>query len=118
MTAPETLPPREVHCTDAIAWLKAQRPSDGTCVVTSLPDVSELGVTLPVWKNWFLHAARLVVESVPNESAVLFFQSDIKRDGAWIDKGAMVIRAAEDAGARVLFHKIVCRRPPGLLTAG
>ena len=38
-------------------------------------------------------------------------QSDIKRDGRWIDKGAMVIRAAEDAGARVLFHKIVLRRP-------
>ena len=51
-------------------------------------------------------------------SAALFFQSDIKRDGAWIDKGALVIRAAEDARARVLFHKIICRRPPGMLTLG
>jgi hypothetical protein len=30
----------------------------------------------------------------------------------------MVIRAAEEAGARVLFHKIVLRRPAGMLTAG
>ena len=73
---------------------------------------------LAKWRAWFLGAVELVVNAVPEESAALFFQSDIKRDGAWIDKGAMVIRAAEDAGARVLFHKIVCRRPPGTLTYG
>ncbi len=73
---------------------------------------------LPKWRTWFLDAARLVVDAVPDESAALFFQSDIKCDGVWVDKGAMVIRAAEDAGAHVLFHKIVCRRPPGMLTYG
>ena len=88
------------------------------CAVTSLPDVSEVGLALSVWRIWFLEAVRLVVESVPDESAALFFQSDIKRDGRWIDKGALVIRAAEDAGAHVLFHKVVCRRPPGMLTMG
>lgn len=65
-----------------------------------------------------LDAVRLVVAAVPAESAALFFQSDIKREGEWIDKGALVIRAAEEAGARVRFHKIVCRRPPGMLTNG
>lgn len=90
----------------------------GVCAVTSLPDVSEVNLTLPAWRDWFLEAVRLVVDAVPAESAALFFQSDIKRDGAWIDKGALVVRAAEDAGTRVLFHKIVCRRPPGTLTYG
>jgi hypothetical protein len=88
------------------------------CAVTSLPDVSEVNLSLPAWRTWFLHAVRLVIDTVPEESAALFFQSDIKRGGAWIDKGAMVVRAAEDAGARVLFHKIVCRRPPDVLTYG
>jgi hypothetical protein len=111
-------PRREIICADAIAWMQARRQIDGACAVTSLPDVSELGKTLPVWREWFLGAVRLVVSSVPADSAALFFQSDIKRDGEWIDKGALVIRAAEDAGARVLFHKIVCRRPPGMLTQG
>jgi hypothetical protein len=83
-----------------------------------LPDVSEVGVALEVWRQWFLGAVRLVVDAVPRESAAIFFQSDIKRDGEWIDKGAMVTRAAEDAGARILFHKIVLRRPAGTLTAG
>lgn len=111
-------PKREIICADAIAWMQARGRIDGACAVTSLPDVSEVGKTLPVWREWFLSAVRLVVDSVPGDSAALFFQSDIKRDGVWIDKGALVIRAAEDAGARVLFHKIICRRPPGMLTQG
>lgn len=109
---------REVHCADAIPWMRERGRIAGACAVTSLPDVSELNLALPAWREWFLGAVRLVVDAVPEESAALFFQSDIKRDGAWIDKGAMVTRAAEDAGARVLFHKIVCRRPPGMLTYG
>ena len=111
-------PRREVHCADAIAWMQARGRIEGACAVTSLPDVSEVGKALPVWRAWFLDAVRRVVDSVPDESAAIFFQSDIKRDGVWIDKGALVIRAAEDAGAHVLFHKIVCRRPPGVLTYG
>lgn len=112
------VPTREVQCADAIPWMKARGRIAGACAITSLPDVSEVGLALPVWRAWFLDAVRLVVEAVPDESAALFFQSDIKRDGEWIDKGALVIRAAEDAGARVLFHKIICRRPPGMLTMG
>lgn len=111
-------PAREVHCADALPWMRARGVIAGACAVTSLPDVSEVNLALPAWRTWFLETVGLVVNAVPAESAALFFQSDIKRDGAWIDKGAMVVRAAEDAGARVLFHKIVCRRPPGMLTMG
>lgn len=111
-------PSRIVECADAIPWMRARGRIDGACAVTSLPDVSEMNMALPVWRAWFLGAVELVVNAVPAESAALFFQSDIKRDGAWIDKGAMVVRAAEDAGARVMFHKIVARRPPGMLTYG
>lgn len=90
----------------------------GACAVTSLPDVSEVGLALPAWREWFLAAVQLVVAAVPDDSAAIFFQSDIKRDGCWIDKGALVMSAAEAAGARVLFHKLICRRPPGTLTLG
>ncbi len=87
-------------------------------VVTSLPDVSEVGLSLANWRAWFLQAVQLTIDCVPDTSAALFFQSDIKLDGRWIDKGALVVRAAEDAGAHVLFHKIVCRRQPGMLSHG
>ena len=109
---------REVACADAIPWMRERGVIAGACAVTSLPDVSEVGTSLPVWREWFRGAVRLVVGSVPDESSAIFFQSDIKREGEWIDKGDMVIRASEEAGARVLFHKIVCRRPPGMLTNG
>ena len=109
---------REVHCAEALGWMRERGRIEGACAVTSLPDVSEVNLSLPAWRAWFLGAVALVVDAVPDASAALFFQSDIKRDGVWIDKGAMVIRAAEDAGAHILFHKIVCRRPPGMLTYG
>ncbi|MCS6244846.1 MAG: SAM-dependent methyltransferase [Opitutus sp.] len=109
---------REVHCAEAIGWMRERGRIEGACAVTSLPDVSEVNLSLPAWRAWFLGAVGLVVDAVPETSAALFFQSDIKRDGVWVDKGSMVIRAAEDAGAHILFHKIVCRRPPGMLTYG
>jgi len=111
-------PGRVVFTADAIPWMETRGRIPGACAITSLPDVSEVGLDLPSWRRWFLRAAGLVVNSVPDENAAIFFQSDIKREGAWIDKGAMIIRAAEDAGARVLFHKIICRRPAGMLTYG
>ncbi len=98
--------------------MRARGQIAGACAVTSLPDVSEVGLTLPVWREWFLAAVQLVVAAVPDDSVAIFFQSDIKRDGCWIDKGALVMSAAEAAGARVLFHKLICRRPPGTLTLG
>lgn len=112
------MPARKVHCTDAIPWMRARGPIAGACAVTSLPDVSELNLPLLAWREWFLNAVQLVLHSVEDNRAALFFQSDIKHENVWIDKGAMVIRAAEDAGAQVLFHKIVARRQPGLLTYG
>lgn len=111
-------PRREIHAAEAIGWLAARGRIEGACAITSLPDVSELRLGLAAWRAWFLDAVRRVVDAVPDESAALFFQSDIKHDGRWIDKGGMVIRAAEDAGAHVLLHKIVCRCPPGRPTPG
>jgi hypothetical protein len=98
--------------------MKARGALPNTCVVTSLPDVSEVNLSLSTWRNWFLDTVKVVVDAIPPESAAIFFQSDIKRDGRWIDKGSLVVRAGEDAGAHVLFHKIVARRQPGLLTMG
>jgi len=110
---------RVVHHADALAWLRAQGSLAGCSVVTSLPDVVELaGLDVAAWTRWFGEAAALVFAAVPDEGAAIFFQSDVKRAGAWIDKGALVQRAAEAAGARLLFHKIVCRKPPGTVTFG
>jgi hypothetical protein len=108
-----------VHHAEAVAWLRARGRLDGCSVVTSLPDVSEIpALDLAAWMRWFEDTAALIVDATPDDGVAVFFQSDIKRGGAWIDKGALVQRAADRAGARLLFHKIVCRKPPGAVTFG
>jgi hypothetical protein len=115
-------PQRTVHNADAFAWMAAHpaesiQPSP-LAVITSLPDVSELPLPFPAWRLWFMEGVRNVIAWTPLESIAIFFQSDIKRDGIWVDKGYLVQRAAEDAGASILFHKIVCRKPPGTIALG
>ena len=110
---------RIVHHADAIAWLQAQGKLIGASVITSLPDVSELPrLGLDGWRRWFEDAAALVMACTADEGVAIFFQSDIKRGGFWIDKGVLVSRAAERVGLGLLFHKIVCRKPPGTSTFG
>ena len=110
---------RVIHQAEAIAWLKARGTLAGASVVTSLPDVSELPqLGFDGWCRWFEDAANAVMHSVPSEGVAIFFQSDIRHAGHWVDKGAMVERGAERAGGHLLFHRIVCRHPPGTMSAG
>jgi hypothetical protein len=112
-------PTRIVYHADALGWLRERGVLHDASVVTSLPDVSELpSLDLGGWTAWFVEAAAQVMSAVPDQGAAIFFQSDIKRDGAWVDKGALVGRAGERAGMRLLFHKIVCRKSPGTVTYG
>lgn len=105
---------------DAIPWL--QEPANRipqASVVTSLPDISEVPQRgFDGWKAFFGEAARLVAAWVPDDGVAIFFQSDIKHEGRWLDKGYWVQRALEDTGSKLLWHKIVCRRPAGTVTYG
>ena len=109
---------RTVHQAEALAWLSSRGVLEGCSVITSLPDVSELQRPLPEWKEWFRGAAAAVMRAVPPEGVALFFQTDIKVEGTWVDKGYLVSRAAEEAGLDTLFHRVVCRAPPGAVTHG
>lgn len=112
-------PTRSVFCEDALAWLQARGRLAGCSLITSLPDLSELsGFSLDRWRSWFIAAARLVLEACPDEGAVIFYQTDIKHQGRWIDKGYLCARAADEAGHSMLWHKLVCRKPPGNITFG
>jgi hypothetical protein len=104
---------------EALAWLAENPAAPGASVVTSLPDVCELPeLGFEGWKRWFGEAARQVLRWIPEEGVAIFFQSDIRFQGAWVDKGYLVQRAAEEEGALLLRHTIVCRHAPGTLTQG
>lgn len=90
----------------------------GAAMVTSVPDVSEVGLSLEAWRPWFIDAVRACVRAVPDDAVSVFFQTDIKKAGVWIDKSALVLRAFEAEGAALLFRKVVCRKPPGTISLG
>jgi hypothetical protein len=110
---------RTVHQGDGIAWLAANRLPADAAIVTSLPDSSELpALGFDGWRTWFIETSALLCRSVDPTAAALFFQTDVKRDGVWVDKGYLVQRGAEDAGVAQVFHKVVCRAPAGTATFG
>ena len=110
---------REVLCTDALEWLSVQEKLEGSSLVASMPDISEFTkITLAEWKNWFTTTAALIMSKTPDDGVAIFYQSDIKYEGVWVDKGYLVQKAAEQMGLELLWHKIVCRVPPGIATFG
>jgi hypothetical protein len=112
-------PKRTIIQAEALAWLAANPAPPGTSVITSLPDVSELPeLGFAGWRAWFSQAARAVLHWVPEPGLAIFFQSDIREGGAWVDKGYLVQQAAEAEGRALLWHKIVCRHAPGAISHG
>jgi hypothetical protein len=109
---------REVYCTDAVEWLKEHEVVADSSLVASLPDISEFNLNLNDWKIWFIQTAQLVMQATPDNGVSIFYQTDIKIDGRWIDKAYLVQKAAEFLGHHQLFHKIMCRVPPGVETKG
>jgi len=113
------VPSRLVECGDGLEFLARGRLPPGHAIVTSLPDHSELPkLGVPGWREWFVETAAACCGAVDDGAVAIFYQTDVKHDGGWIDKGHLVLTGAERAGSRLLWHKIVCRLPPGRTTFG
>lgn len=110
---------RVVHHGDGVAWLRAASLPADHAVVTSLPDHSEVPLLgFAGWRSWFVEVAELACRQVADEAVAVFYQTDVKHEGAWIDKAYLVARGAEAAGSACLWHKVVCRAPAGTTTHG
>lgn len=108
---------RTVLCEDAKVWLQKSEIFDDTSIVASLPDISEFpSFSLTQWKQWFIETCELILSRTPNDGVTIFYQSDIKLQGKWIDKGYLCQKAAEAIGADLLWHKVACRSKPGQAT--
>jgi hypothetical protein len=113
------MPTRHIYQADGIEWLRQADLGPEHAVVTSLPDVSELtALGFDGWRRWFIDVASLICQTVHPDAVAIFYQTDIKRDGRWIDKAHLIQCGADDAGAHCLWHKIVCRKQPGATTFG
>ena len=113
------VPTRTIVHGEALTWMAENAADPSAGVITSLPDVSERpDLDFDGWRSWFILAARRVIAWTPSRGAAIFFQSDVRHDGTIVDKSYLVMRAAEEEGASLLWHKIVCRRPPGTISFG
>jgi hypothetical protein len=109
---------RTVHETDGVAWLRAAALPADHALVTSLPDSSEMRRSFEDWQSWFVETAALVCSAAAPEAVAIFFQTDVKRDGGWVDKSFLLQLGARAAGVTLLWHKVVCRAPAGVTTYG
>ena len=110
---------RVVHHGDGIEFLRRGPLPGDHAIITSLPDHSELpALGVDGWKRWFVETVTLACQAVADHAVAMFYQTDVKHDGRWIDKGHLVMLGADAAGSALLFHKIVCRVPPGQTTFG
>ncbi|HEY4242836.1 MAG TPA: hypothetical protein VGM88_23635 [Kofleriaceae bacterium] len=109
---------RIVHVGDGIAFLASALPADAA-IVTSLPDHSEVpALGVEGWRAWFVDTVALACRALADDAIGIFYQTDVKHDGRWIDKGHLVHAGADAAGSHLLWHKIVCRVAPGTTTFG
>lgn len=105
---------RKTICADALEWLQ----SEGTMcasVITSLPDVTELSylrMSTDDYRTWFVATAKEILSRAPHDAIIIFYQTDFRVRGEWVDKSALCSMAAREENARLLFHKIICTAPP------
>jgi hypothetical protein len=108
-----------VECGDGVSFLTRGPFPPDHALVTSLPDHSELPeLGFEGWRAWFVETAARCCAAVDDGAVAVFYQTDVKHDGGWVDKAHLVLTGAERAGARLLWHKVVCRVPAGTTTYG
>ena len=110
---------RTVIADDAFHYLASiPQFENGTCVFTSMPDISELptlfrGHMVKEYKQWFTNAAFEVLSRLQNGAYAIFLQSDVRMMNTrsetyeWVDKSHLIATAAEKAHCNMIWHKLV-----------
>ena len=91
---------------DALQYLSEHATLPG-CVVTSLPDVSEMPLSVAAWRLWFVDAVAAIISRLPADGLAIFYQTDVRMSGCWADKSFLLNKGGEKAGGRLVWHKIV-----------
>lgn len=101
---------RQIVCADAMTWLPKQRNLDA--IVTSIPEMEELGLNYKEYVAFFQAAAAAAMDAVKPTGYVVFLQTDRKYHG-WIDKSYLLTDVAMKKGLRMIWHKIALRTDVG-----
>ena len=108
------MPRRIVKCADAREWLAKQKRGQHKFIITSLPEMSELGMdSREQYEAWFLEAAKQVCYVVGPDGYAIFYQTDRRLNGQIVDKAGLLFLAALHYDMRTVWHKIAEHRDAG-----
>lgn len=107
-----TLTPTLIQA-DALKWLANQKPNSISNIVTGIPDLDEVKMTLPAYQKFFTRAVQLCLSRTHPEGYTIFCQTDRKYNRTWIDKSYWINQVAARLKHKLCWHKIVLLRDPG-----
>ena len=98
---------RKIICRDSLPWL-AEQKGKLNAIVTSIPEMDEVGLKEDDYVVFFREAGRLCLEAIKDTGYCIFLQTDRKHKG-WIDKSYYLADEAEKLGINMVWHKIALR---------
>jgi len=101
---------RTVVCSDAHKWLINNY--NNKAIITSLPDMEEVGMDVKDWGNWIKKTCSLIVDSLDDKGIVIFYQTDRKYKGKVLDKKTLISNEFIKLGYNNIFNKIVLKQKP------
>lgn len=103
-------PKREVICADSKIWLEGKYCE---IIITSLPDMEEVGLNKDGWLAWIKDILKLLMGSIGDNGIIFFYQTDRKHNGEIIDKKSIITNEFLSNGYKNILSKIVLKREVG-----
>lgn len=105
------MPQAKIICADALKWLAKTKNNSLPDIITGIPDIDEVGMTLPKYKTFFQKAVDLLFKKVHPKAYVIFMMTDRKINKTWLDKSYLLQKVAEKHNIPLKWHKIILLRP-------
>lgn len=104
---------RTVICGDSLQLLKNY--NNQKCIITSLPDMDEIGIDLPTYQFWMFDACVKLINTLAKDGVIFFYQTNRKYKGRIIDKNAIISLIFYKNGFDKILEKIVLKQEPEIV---
>jgi len=101
---------KEIITADANIWLQSQK--NIKVIITSIPDMDEINLSLSEYKQWVKTTAYNLMGSLDDDGIIFFYQTNRIYNGTIIDKKCMLTGIFMENGFNLILSKIVLRQKP------
>lgn len=99
-----------IYTMDALEFLQNKKNID--VIITSIPDFSEMNMSLEDWIFFLDKTINLIIKSLSENGIAFFYQTDRKYNGQIIDKKSLITKYFQENGYNTIFSKIVLKQSP------